>query len=608
MENIKNIAVIAHVDHGKTTLVDALLRQSGIFRDNQQLIDRVLDNNDLEKERGITILAKCTSISYNNYKINLVDTPGHADFGGEVERILGMVEGALLLVDSSEGVMPQTKFVLGKALKLGLKIILVINKVDKKDARPDEVINEVFDLFVSLNSSEEQLDFPIIYCSGKSGWSINNFSEKKENMQPLINSIINNISSPESNTNESFSMLSSIVENDPFLGKVITGKIKSGIIKPNIAANVLDMNNNIVETTKLTKVLSYEGIERVTLDEAKAGDIIAIAGLQKATVSHTICSPEITKSIPAPLIDPPIMSITFSVNNSPLAGKEGDKLTSRNLRERLYQEAEGNVAITVNDTEDKNSFEVSGRGELQLSILIETMRREGYELSISQPKILFNIDPKTKKIMEPIEEVLIDVDSEFSGNIVEKLSNRGGVLKEMFGTNNGKQRLKFLAPSRSLIGYHGEFLTDTKGTGILTKSFHDFAEKKNNLRLRKNGVIVSTAQGKAVPYALWNLEDRGALIIGPNSEVYSGMIIGEHSKPNDLEANPIKNKQLTNIRASGKDEAIKLSPIKKFTLEKAISYINNDELIEVTPKSIRLRKKLLLQHERKRELRKKNKQ
>ena len=603
MENIKNIAVIAHVDHGKTTLVDALLRQSGIFRDNQQVIDRVLDNNDLEKERGITILAKCTSISYNNYKLNLVDTPGHADFGGEVERILGMVEGALLLVDSSEGVMPQTKFVLGKALKLGLKIILVINKIDKKDSRPDDVINEVFDLFVSLSATEAQLDFPIIYCSGKFGWSINNILEEKKDMQPLINCIINNISSPDTNISENFSMLSSIIENDPFLGRVITGKIRSGFIKPNIIANVLDIDNNLVESTRLTKVLSYEGIHRVPLDIAKAGDIIAIAGLQKATVSHTICSPEITKSIPAPSIDPPIMSITFSVNDSPLAGREGDKVTSRNIRERLYQEAEGNVAILVNDSENRDSFDVSGRGELQLSILIETMRREGYELSISQPKILFHIDPKTKKIMEPIEEVLIDVDSEFSGNIVEKLSNRGCVLKEMFETNNGKQRLKFLAPSRSLIGYHGEFLTDTKGTGVLTKSFHNFAKKKDNVRLRKNGVMVSTAQGKAVPYALWNLEDRGSIIIEPNSEVYSGMIIGEHNKSNDLEVNPLKNKQLTNIRASGKDDAIKLSPIKKFTLEKAISYINEDELVEVTPKTIRLRKKLLLQHERKKELR-----
>ncbi len=603
MENIKNIAVIAHVDHGKTTLVDALLRQSGIFRDNQQVIDRVLDNNDLEKERGITILAKCTSISYNNYKLNLVDTPGHADFGGEVERILGMVEGALLLVDSSEGVMPQTKFVLGKALKLGLKIILVINKIDKKDSRPDDVINEVFDLFVSLSATEAQLDFPIIYCSGKFGWSINNILEEKKDMQPLINCIINNISSPDTNISENFSMLSSIIENDPFLGRVITGKIRSGFIKPNIIANVLDIDNNLVESTRLTKVLSYEGIHRVPLDIAKAGDIIAIAGLQKATVSHTICSPEITKSIPAPSIDPPIMSITFSVNDSPLAGREGDKVTSRNIRERLYQEAEGNVAILVNDSENRDSFDVSGRGELQLSILIETMRREGYELSISQPKILFHIDPKSKKIMEPIEEVLIDVDSEFSGNIVEKLSNRGCVLKEMFETNNGKQRLKFLAPSRSLIGYHGEFLTDTKGTGVLTKSFHNFAKKKDNVRLRKNGVMVSTAQGKAVPYALWNLEDRGSIIIEPNSEVYSGMIIGEHNKSNDLEVNPLKNKQLTNIRASGKDEAIKLSPIKKFTLEKAISYINEDELVEVTPKTIRLRKKLLLQHERKKELR-----
>jgi len=605
MKNIKNIAVIAHVDHGKTTLVDALLRQSGIFRDNQKLVDRVLDKSDLEKERGITISAKCTSIPYNNFKLNLVDTPGHADFGGEVERILGMVEGALLLVDSSEGVMPQTKFVLGKALNLGLKLILVVNKIDKKNSRPEEVINDVFDLFVSLNATEEQLDFPIIYCSGKSGWSINNISEKKENMLPLIDCIINNISSPKSNTIENFSMLSSIIENDPFLGRVITGKIKTGIIKPNITANVLDTNNNIIETTRLTKVLSYHGIDRVPLDEAKAGDIIAIAGLQKANVSHTICSPDIIKSIPAPSIDPPIMSITFSVNDSPLAGKEGDKVTSRNIRNRLYQEAEGNIAISVNESENKDSFDVSGRGELQLSILIETMRREGFELSISQPKILYQFDSKTKRTLEPIEEVLIDVDSEYSGNIVEKLSQRGSILKEIFETNEGKQRLKFLCPSKSLIGYHGEFLTDTKGTGVLSKTFHDFAEKKDHVRLRKNGVMVSTSNGKAVPYALWNLEDRGSIIIEANSDVYSGMIIGEHSKSNDLEVNPLKNKQLTNIRASGKDEAIRLSPIKEFTLEKAIAYINDDELVEVTPKSIRLRKKLLIHHERKKELRKK---
>ena len=596
---IRNVAVIAHVDHGKTTLVDAILNQSGMLRSNKQISERVMDSGDLERERGITILAKCTAILSNNIKINLVDTPGHADFVGEVERILSMVDGALLLVDAAEGVMPQTKFVVNKALQLNLNPIVIINKIDRPDARTNEVIDEIFDLFVTMNATEKQLDFPIIYASGKEGWAVNKLSDEKNNVEPLISTIINHVPEPKVDINKPFSMLASILEYDSFLGRIITGKISTGILKSNQSAKVLDLNENIKEETRLTKILSFNALDRISISEAVAGDIVAIAGLQNATVSDTICDPIISKSIDAPAIDPPTLSMTVSVNNSPLAGRDGTKVTSRVLRERLYKESEGNVAIHVKDTDQKDTFEVSGRGELQLGVLIETMRREGYELAISKPKVIFKYDEATEKKLEPIEEVIIDVDENYTGAVVEKMGMRKGELQDMKPSTGGKQRIVFHAPSRGMIGYHGEFLTDTSGTGVMSRVFLKFAEYKGKLETRKNGVLISIDNGKAVAYSLWNLEERGHIFISPGTDVYSGMIIGEHNRNNDLEVNPLKNKQLTNIRASGKDEAIKLTTPRTLSLEDAISYIEIDELVEVTPSAIRLRKKLLLQHERK---------
>ncbi len=602
---LRNVAIIAHVDHGKTTLVDRLLQQSGSFRENQRVAERAMDSNDLERERGITILAKATSILWNDIRINIVDTPGHADFGGEVERILNMVDGAIVLVDAAEGPLPQTKFVVSKALKMGLKPIVVINKVDRPDARATQVVNEVFDLFAALDATDEQLDFPILYGSAKEGW----MAEKEEGpkdkgMKPLFDLILRHVAPPRVEEGP-FRMLGTILEANSYLGRIVTGRITSGSVKPNQMAKVLDRDGKVIEEGRISKVLAFRGLERLALDEASAGDIVSIAGLPQATVAHTICAPEVTEPIPAQPIDPPTLAMTFRVNDSPLAGTEGDKVTSRMIRDRLLREGEGNVALKVAESEDKDSMEVAGRGELQLGILIETMRREGFELSVSRPKVLFLKDEKTGEVTEPIEEVTIDVDEEHSGIVVQKMSERKGEMIEMRPSGGGRLRLVFYAPTRGLIGYQGELLTDTRGTAIMNRIFHEYAPFKGDVMGRRNGVLISTDAGEAVAFALWNLEDRGPMMIEPGWKVYRGMIVGEHTRDNDLEVNVLKGKKLTNIRTTSKDEAVRLTPPIKMTLEKALAYIQDDELVEVTPKSIRLRKKLLDPNDRKREERRK---
>ncbi len=590
--SMRNIAIIAHVDHGKTTLVDGLLKQSGTFRDNQKVVDCVLDSNDLERERGITILSKCTSVEWHGTHINIVDTPGHADFGGEVERILSMVDGVVLLVDSSEGPMPQTKFVLGKALKIGLKPIVVINKADKPDARADEVLNEVFDLFVSLNASDEQLDFPVLYASGRNGWAVKDLSDEKKDLTPLFELILSYVSEPKCEKDKPFSMLVTTLEGDKFLGRILTGKIFSGTLKLNDPVKVINKDGE-VEKTRISKILAYKGLERVALSEAHAGDIVAVAGVTKGTVADTICAYEVEDFIKAQPIDPPTLAMTFCVNDSPLAGREGDKVTSRMIWDRLQKEAESNIALKISRTDKTDSFEVAGRGELQLGVLIETMRREGFELSISRPRVLFKKD-ENGTLLEPVEEVVVDVDEEFSGTVVEKMGMRRAEMIEMIPSQlGGKVRLIFHAPSRGLIGYHSEFLTDTRGSGVMNRIFYAYEPYKGEIEGRRTGVLISSENGTAVAYALWKLQDRGPMFVEHNTPVYVGMIIGEHTKSNDIEVNPTKTKQLTNIRAAGKDEAIDLVPPRKMSLEQALSYIASDELLEVTPKSIRLRKKIL---------------
>lgn len=592
--SMRNIAIIAHVDHGKTTLVDGLLRQSGTFRDNQKVADCVMDSNALERERGITILSKCTSVDWHGTHINIVDTPGHADFGGEVERILSMVDGVVLLVDASEGPMPQTKFVLGKALKIGLKPIVVINKADKPDARPDEVLNEIFDLFVSLNANDEQLDFPVLYASGRNGWAVRDLADEHKDLTPLFETIVSYVSEPVCEPDKPFRMLATTLESDKFVGRILTGKIQSGSVKVNDAVKVINEHGE-VERAKITKIMAYKGLERVALDEAHAGDIVAVAGIVKGTVADTICAPEVDVKdfIKAQPIDPPTLAMTFSVNDSPLAGKEGDKVTSRVIWARLEKEAEGNIALKISRTDNSDTFEVAGRGELQLGVLIETMRREGFELSISRPRVIMKRD-ENGQLLEPVEEVVVDVDEEFSGAVVEKLSKRRAELVEMIPSQVGnKVRLIFHAPSRGLIGYHSEFLTDTRGTGVMNRIFYAFEPYKGEIEDRRNGVMISSENGQAIAYSLWKLQDRGPMFVEHNSPVYVGMIIGEHTKYNDIEVNPTKSKQLTNIRAAGKDEAIDLIPPRKLSLEQALAYIQSDELLEVTPKSLRLRKRIL---------------
>jgi GTP-binding protein len=595
---LRNIAIIAHVDHGKTTLVDRLLQQSGAVRTNQRVDERAMDSNDLEKERGITILAKATSIVWEDTRINVVDTPGHADFGGEVERILNMVDGALVLVDAAEGPLPQTKFVVSKALKMGLKPIVVINKVDRPDARPDEVLNEIFDLFAALDANDAQLDFPVLYGSAKEGWMAESpEGPKDQGMTPLFELVRRHVPPPEVD-DAPFQLLGTILESNPYLGRIVTGRITSGKIKPNEMVKVLDHEGNLVEQGRVSKVLAFRGLERAALDEASAGDIVSLAGLPNATVAHTICAPEIEAPLAAQPIDPPTLSMTFLVNDSPLAGTEGTKVTGRMIRDRLLQEAEGNVALRVTESDEKDSMIVAGRGELQLGILIETMRREGFELSVSRPRVLFTRD-ETGQLLEPIEEVVVDLDEEHQGAVVQKLSERKADLIEMKPSGGGRIRLVFHAPTRGLIGYQSELLTDTRGTGIMNRLFHGYAPHKGAIQGRRNGVLISTDQGEAVAYALWNLEDRGPMMIEPGARVYQGMIVGEHTRGNDLEVNVLKGKKLTNIRTTSKDEAVRLTPPIRMVLEKALSYIQDDELVEVTPESIRLRKKHLDPNDRK---------
>ncbi len=598
--DIRNIAIIAHVDHGKTTLVDAMLRQSGAFRANQQVAERALDSNELERERGITILAKCTSVVWRDVRINIVDTPGHADFGGEVERILSMVDGVLVLVDAAEGPMPQTKFVVGKALRQGLRPIVVINKVDRPDARASAVHNEIFDLFAALDASEAQLDFPTLFASGRNGWAAADLEAPRRDLAPLFELILAHVPPPRADPEAPFAMLATTLDYDPYLGRVLTGLIHSGTARLNMPVKSLSRDGRIIEQARLTKLQAFRGLDRRPIEEARAGDIIAVAGLGLTTVADTICAPEVVTPLPADPIDPPTLAMTFSVNDSPLAGREGTKVTSRMIGERLFREAEGNVAIRVSESEEKDAFEVAGRGELQLGVLIETMRREGFELSISRPRVLFMSDPLAGRRLEPLEEVMVDVDEEFAGIVVDKMSRRRAEMQEMRPSGGGKLRLSFLGPTRGLIGYQGEFLTDTRGTGVMSRLFHGYAPYKGPIEGRRNGVLVSTADGFAVAYALWNLEDRGAMFVDPGTRVYQGMIVGAHTRGNDLDVNPIKGKQLTNIRTTAKDEAVRLTPPQIMSLEQAIAYIADDELVEVTPESIRLRKRLLDPNERKR--------
>ena len=596
---LRNIAIIAHVDHGKTTLVDELLKQSSTFRDNQRTEERMMDSNDLERERGITILAKATSVVWKDTRINIVDTPGHADFGGEVERILNMVDGAVLLVDAAEGPMPQTKFVVSKALKVGLKPIVAVNKIDRSDARADEVVNEVFDLFANLDATDEQLDFPVLYGSGRDGWmNVAPEGPKDQGLGPLFDLIVRHVPQPSVEAGP-FRMIGTILEANPFLGRIITGRIASGSVKPNQPVKVLDREGKLLETGRVSKILAFRGLERQPIEEGRAGDIVAIAGLQKGTVADTFCDPSVTAPMEAQPIDPPTVTMSFIVNDSPLAGTEGDKVTSRVIRDRLLKEAEGNVALKIEEAEDKDSFYVSGRGELQLAVLIETMRREGFELAVSRPRVVMKKD-EDGTLLEPIEEVVIDVDEEHAGIVVQKMSERKGEMVELRPSGGNRQRLVFFCPTRGLIGYQSELLTDTRGTAIMNRLFHDYQPYKGEIGGRINGVLISNEAGEAVAYALFNLEARGPMVIDPGAKVYAGMIIGIHSRDNDLEVNVLKGKKLTNIRAAGKDEAVKLTPPIRMTLERALSWIQDDELVEVTPKSIRLRKLYLDPHERKR--------
>ena len=598
--NLRNIAIIAHVDHGKTTLIDRLLSQSGSFRENQKVAERAMDSNDLERERGITILAKVTSLNWKDTRINIVDTPGHADFGGEVERILNMVDGAVLLVDAAEGPMPQTKFVLQKALKLGLKPIVLINKIDRPDGRHVEVVNEVFDLFAALEATDEQLDFPIIYGSAKQGWMSTTPEKQEDNMAALFDEIVRHFKPPVIEPGP-FRLLVTTIEANPFLGRVLTGRIRSGSVKTNQAVKSLARDGTVVETGRVSKVLSFRGLERIPVEEAFAGDIIAISGLVTTTVADTICDPTVTEAIQAQPIDPPTLTMTFRINDGPLAGKEGDKVQSRVIRDRLMREAEGNVALKVSASESEtDAFEVAGRGELQLGILIETMRREGFELTVGRPRVVFKMDEATGEKLEPIEEVVVDVDEEYTGIVVQKLSERRAEMRDMRPSGQGRQRIVFHAPTRGLIGYQGELMSDTRGTAIMNRLFHAYAPHVGEIPSRHTGALLSNSDGDAVAYAIFNLQDRGPMFIEHGTKVYAGMIIGEHTRGNDLELNVIKGKKLTNVRASGKDEAVILTPPIKMSLEKALAYVGEDELVEITPKSIRLRKIYLDPNERKR--------
>jgi len=601
---LRNIAIIAHVDHGKTTLVDELLKQSGAFREGQQVAERAMDSNDIERERGITILAKCTSVEWKGTRINIVDTPGHADFGGEVERILNMVDGVVLLVDAAEGPMPQTKFVTSKALALGLRPIVVLNKVDKPEAEPDRALNEVFDLFANLGATDEQLDFPHLYASGRAGWADADLGGPRQDLSALFELVLSHVPAPRqlAHADEPFRMLATTLSADPYIGRILTGRIESGRLRVGDQVKALSRTGERIEQFRVTKVLAFRGLSQQPIEVAEAGDIVTVAGMTKATVADTLCDPSIDLPLPAQPIDPPTISVTFGINDSPLAGRDGTRVQSRVIRERLMREAESNVAIKVADTPGGEAFVVSGRGELQMGVLIENMRREGFELSISRPRVIFRDEGGER--LEPIEEVIVDVDDEFTGVVIDKLTGeRKGDLVEMRPAGAGKTRIVAHVPSRGLIGYHGQFLTDTRGTGVLNRIFHAWAPYRGPIQGRRQGVLISMENGVSVAYALWNLEDRGRLFIGAQEQVYQGMIIGEHSRDNDLEVNPLKGKKLTNIRAAGKDEAVVLTPPVRMSLEEAIAYIDDDELVEVTPRAIRLRKRELDPHERKRQAR-----
>ena len=596
-QNLRNIAIIAHVDHGKTTLIDAIMKQSGLFRDNQAVDERVMDSGDLEKERGITILAKPTSITWQNTRVNIIDTPGHADFGGEVERVLDMADGVILLTDAAEGPMPQTKFVLGKALAQGLRPIVVINKVDRLDGRPDEVVDEVFDLFVSLDASPEQLDFPILYASGRDGWCATELDDARDNLHPLLDIILAHVPPPMVEPDKPFAMLATLLDSDPYIGRCLTGRVLQGKATVNAAVKAINLNGDQIETGRLTKLLRFEGTKRVPVDEVQAGDLICIAGLTKASVADTIGDPSITDALASTPIDPPTMSVTITVNDSPFAGQEGKKVTSTVIRERLLAEVETNVAITFAESDNKDAFEIGGRGELQLGVLIETMRREGFEMNVSRPKVLLRNENGQK--LEPVEEVTIDVDEEFSSSVVDSMNRRKAKMMDMRSAGAGKSRIVFHAPSRGLIGYQSRFLTQTRGTGVLNRVFHEYAPYSGDIPGRRNGALIASETGTAVAYALFNLQDRGVMFIDPQTPVYHGMIVGEHSRDNDLEINVLKGKKLTNIRASGSDEAVILTPPRRMSLEEMMAYVEFDELLEVTPTSLRLRKRYLLEHERK---------
>jgi GTP-binding protein len=602
---LRNIAIIAHVDHGKTTLVDGLLKQSGAFRENQKVAAQAMDSNDLERERGITILAKCTSIEWKGTRINIVDTPGHADFGGEVERILNMVDGVVVLVDASEGPLPQTKFVVSKALKQGLRPIVAINKIDRPDERHDDVLNEIFDLFTNLDATDEQLDFPILYGSGRDGWMSENPMGPKTDLAPMFDLILKHVPPPTVEPGP-FRMLATTLEADPYLGRILTGRISSGSVKPNQTIKTMRRDGLLLETTRVTKVLAFRGLERTAVEEAEAGDIVALAGITEATVADTLCDPSVERPILGQPVDPPTLSMTFRINDSPFVGREGDKVQSRVIRDRLLKEAERNIAFRITEMADADSFDVAGRGELQLGILIETMRREGFELTVSRPRVVMRTDEETHQRLEPVEEVIIDVDEQFSGVVVQGLAERKGELKEMRPSGGGRQRLVFIVPTRGLIGYQGEVLTATRGTAVINRLFHAYVPHKGELPGRRNGVLISNGMGETTAYALYWLQDRGSLMVDPQTKVYEGMIVGQHTRDNDLIVNVVQGKKLTNIRSAGKDEALTLTPPMKMTLERAMSYIEDDELVEITPKSIRLRKRWLDENERKKQGRKKD--
>ena len=596
-QELRNIAIIAHVDHGKTTLIDSIMKQSGMFRDNQSVSERLMDSGDLEKERGITILAKPTSIRWQDVRINIIDTPGHADFGGEVERVLHMADGVILLTDAAEGPMPQTKFVLGKALALGLRPIVIINKVDKPDSRAEEVVDEVFDLFVALDANEQQLEFPILYASGRDGWCVQELEDERTSLEPLLNLILAHVPPPKQDLEAPFAMLATLLDSDQFLGRCLTGKVVQGTAKMNEQVRAIDLDGNVIEQGRLTKLMHFEGTNRVPVDRVEAGDIICIAGLTKTSVADTICSAEQKQPLQSTPIDPPTMSVTITVNDSPFAGQEGKKVTSTMIRQRLLAEAETNVAITFSESENKDSFEIGGRGELQLGVLIETMRREGFELTVSRPRVLYKLEDGQR--LEPIEEVIIDVDSEYASTVIDSLNRRKAEMSDMREVGAGKTRLTFLAPSRGLIGFQSKFLTDTRGTGVINRLFNSYAAYKGDISGRRNGVLISNDTGQAVAYALFNLQDRGDMFVSHQTPVYQGMIVGEHNRDNDLEVNVLKGKKLTNVRASGTDDAVSLSPPRNLSLEDMMAYLNQDELLEVTPLTLRLRKQYLLSHERK---------